>query len=68
MADRQILESTVTLNQSCLLKEEQKEVYNLFTKYRGAFSLRHEIGTCPSIEVHLKAIDVFICLRHFHII
>ena len=45
----------ITLNQSCWSKE-QKDVYNLLVKYREAFCLRDEIGTCPKIEVDLKVI------------
>ena len=29
MTGRQILESTIVLNQQCLFKEEQEKVYNL---------------------------------------
>ena len=56
MTDRQIIESTIDLSQSCLSKE-QEEVYKLLVKYREAFSLRDEIGTCPNIEVDLQVID-----------
>ena len=38
------------------LKKEQ-EVYKLLVKYREAFSLRDEIGTCQNIEVDLQVID-----------
>ena len=38
------------------------------TKYREAFSLRDEIGTCPYIEVDLKAIDISSSfIRPFHV-
>ena len=46
----------MTLNQSCLSKEEQ-EVYNLLFKYTGEFSFRYEIGACPNNEVDLQVID-----------
>ena len=54
MTDRNIIESTIDLNQSSL---PQKEVYNLLVKHRGAFSLRDEIGACTNIEVDLQVID-----------
>ena len=57
MTDRQIIESTIDLSQSCMSMEEQKEVYKLLVKYGEAFSLRDEIGTCPSIEVDLQVIN-----------
>ena len=49
-------ENTIALI-SCLSKEEQQEIYNLLVKYREAFSLRDEVGTCPNIEVDLQGID-----------
>ena len=39
MTGQKIIQSTVYLNQSCLLKEEQEQVYNLLVRYRGTFSL-----------------------------
>ena len=34
-----------------------KEVMDMLYKYKGGFSLRDEIGTCPSIEVELNVMD-----------
>ena len=34
-------------------KEEKKEVMDMLYRYREAFSLRDEIGTCPNIEVKI---------------
>ena len=65
MTERQIIEITIELNQSCLSKEEKYEVYDLFVKYRGAFSLRDEVSTCASVEVELQVIDVSICHKTF---
>ena len=48
MTDREILEKYINLNNSCLDKEEKIKV-----KYREAFSLRDEIGTCVNIEVEI---------------
>ena len=48
-----MIESTIPLNQSCLSKEEQEELYNLLVNYRETFSLRYESGTYPNIEVDL---------------
>ena len=43
--DKQIIESAVGLNQSCLKIEEQEEVNNLLVKHGEALSLRDEIDT-----------------------
>ena len=51
MMDRNILEIYINLDNSCLTKAEKKEVGKLVYKYKDAFSLRDEIGTCPNIEV-----------------
>ena len=54
------------LSQSSLSKEEQ-EVYTRLAKYREAFSLRDEIGTCPNIEVDLQDTDISpFFIRPFH--
>ena len=34
-----------------------KEVMDMLYKYREAFSLRDEIGTCPNIEVEIDVTD-----------
>ena len=51
MTDKEVLERYINLDNSCLTKWEKKEVRSLIYKYRNAFSLRDEIGTCPNIEV-----------------
>ena len=51
MTDREILEKYINLNNSCLSKEEKINVMDMLYKYKEAFSLRDEIGTCPNIEV-----------------
>ena len=57
MIDREILEKYVNLNNSCLNKEEKMKVMDMLYKYREAFSLRDEIGTCPNIEVEIDITD-----------
>ena len=52
MTDREILEKYIDINNSCLTKEKI-EVMDILYKYREAFSLRDEIGTCPSVEVEI---------------
>ena len=55
MTDKEILEKYVNLDDSCLSKEEEMKVMDMLLKYKGAFSLRDEIGTCPNIEVEIDA-------------
>ena len=40
MADKEILDKYIHLDNSCLTKEEKKEVMDMLYKYRDAFSLR----------------------------
>ena len=54
MTDREILDKYIDLDNSCLAKEDRKEVMKMLYKYREAFSLRDEIGTCPNIEVEIR--------------
>ena len=55
--DSEILEKYINLNNSCLRKEEKIKVMDMLYKYREAFSLRDEIGTCPNIEVEIDVKD-----------
>ena len=57
MTDRVILDKYINLNNSCLDKEEKTRVMDMLYKYRKAFSLRDEIGTCPNIEVEIDVVD-----------
>ena len=53
MTDQEILDKYIDLDKSCLTEKEKKQVMEMLYKYKEAFSLRHEIGTCPSIEVEI---------------
>ena len=57
MPDKEILDKYVDLDKSCLTDEEKKQVIDMLYKYRDAFSLRDEIGTCPNIEVERNVTD-----------
>ena len=57
MMDREILEKYFDLETSCLNKEEKLKVMDMLYKYKEAFSLRDEIGTCPNIEVEIEVTD-----------
>ena len=53
MSDREILEKYIDPSNSCLHEEEKEEVIDMRYKYKKAFILRDEIGTCPNIEVEI---------------
>ena len=57
MSDEEILRKYINLNNTCLSGEEKKEVMDMLYKYKDAFSLRDEIGTCPNIEVGIEVMD-----------
>ena len=57
MTDREILKKYINRNNSCLNKEEKIKVMDMLFKYREAFSLRDEIGTCLNIEVEIDVTD-----------
>ena len=57
MTDKEILEKYIDLKNSCLDKEEKVKVMDMLFKYREAFSLRDEIGTCPNIEAEIDIMD-----------
>ena len=67
MTDREILKKHIDLDNTCLTEKEKKEIMNMLYKYKEAFSLRDEIGTCPNIEVGKNVMDkspFFIRLYH----
>ena len=67
MSDREILEKYINLDNSCLTKWEKKEVRSLIYKYKYAFRLRDDIGTCPNIEVEIDIMDkIPFLIRLFH--
>ena len=67
MSDREKLKKYINLDYSCLTKQEKKEVRSLIYKYKNAFSLRDEIGTCPNIEVEIDITDKSpFFIRPFH--
>ena len=67
MTDREILDTYITLDNSCLTKVENKEVRDILYEYKDAFSLRAEIGTYPNIEVEIDMTDKMpFFIRPFH--
>ena len=57
MTDKEILDKYINLDNSCLSKEEKRKILDMLYRYKEAFSLRDEIGTCPSIEVEINVTD-----------
>ena len=57
MTDKEILDKYIDLDKSCEEREEKKKVIEMLYKYKQAFSLRDEIGTCPNIEVEIDVTD-----------
>ena len=57
MSNRDILEKYTAISNTCLHEEEKEEVIDMLYKYKEAFSLRDEIGTCPNIEVEIDVTD-----------
>ena len=59
MTDQEILDKYIDLEKSCLTEKEKKEVMEMLYKYKEAFSLRDEIGTCPNIGVEIDIMDKY---------
>ena len=57
ISDREILEKYIDLEKSGLTDKERKEIMDMLHKYKEAFSLRDEIGTCPGVEVEIDVTD-----------
>ena len=68
MTDKEILDNYIDLDKSCLNKEEKIEVMDMLYRYKEAFSLRDEIGTCPNTEVEINVTDKSsFCIRPYHV-
>ena len=57
MTDKEILDTYIDLEKSCLTEKEKKEMMEMLYKYKEVFSLRDELGTCPNIEVEIDVMD-----------
>ena len=57
MTAQEILDKYIDLDSSSLTKEEKKEVMEMLYKYKEAFSLKDETGTCTNIEVEIDITD-----------
>ena len=57
MTDGEILEKYINLDNSCLTESEKVQLRDMIYKYKEAFSLRDEIGTCPNIEIDIDVTD-----------
>ena len=67
MTGREILDTYIQLDNSCLTKEDKKEIKDLLYEYKDAFSLRDEIWMCPNIEVENDVTDkTSFLIRPFH--
>ena len=68
MTDREILEKYINLYNTYLTEKEREEIMDMLYKYKEPFSLRDEIGTCPSIEVGIDVIDKSpFFIRSYHV-
>ena len=58
MSSREILRKYINVDNACLM-EDKKDYYGIMEmyKYKEAFSLRDEIGTCPNIQVGIDVMD-----------
>ena len=68
MSDREILRKYINLDNTCLTEDQKEEVMEMLYKYKEAFSLRDDIGTCPSIEVGMDMTDKSpFSIRPYHV-
>ena len=68
MTDRELLDKYIDLGKSCLPDSEKKEVRDMIYKYKDAFSLRDEIGTCWNIGIDIDFTDkTLFFIRPYHV-
>ena len=56
-SDYEILKKQINLKDSQMSSKEKKQLMHLCNKYKKAFSLRDEIGTCPNIKISINLED-----------
>ena len=66
MTDREILDKYIDIDMSCLTDSEKTEVKDMIYKYKDAFTLRDDIGTCPNIEIDIMDKTSFF-IRPYHV-
>ena len=64
MMDREILDKYINLDNSCLTKVEKTQIRDLLYKYKDTFSLRDEIGLCPTWKLKLMSLTSPYFLLH----
>ena len=57
VGNSQCVSVLIYLDNSCLSEEEKVKVMDVLFKYKEAFSLSNEIGTCHNIEVEIDVMD-----------
>ena len=57
MTDEEILRKYINLEGACITERQKEQFYKVALKYKSAFSLRDEIGTCPHLEIELELTD-----------
>ena len=57
MTEKEKINKYKDLDKSCLTESEKREARDMIYKYKDAFSLRDEIGTCPNIEIDTDITD-----------
>ena len=57
MTDREIIDKYIDLSESKLSEKAKQHFRDVLFKYRAAFSLRDEIGTCPDLKINLQLHD-----------
>ena len=68
MTDKEILDKYIDLDKSCLTDTEKMQVRDMIYKYKDAFSLRDETGTCPNIEIDIDITDsIPFFIRPYHV-
>ena len=68
ITDREILEKYIDLDKSCLTDLEKIQVRDMIYKYKDAFSLRDEIGTCQNMNIDIDIMGKMpFFIRPYHV-
>ena len=68
MTDQEILDKYIDLDKPCLTEKEKKQVMKMLYKYKEAFCLGDEFGTCPNREEEIDVTDKSpFFIRQYHV-
>ena len=65
--DGEILEKCIDVETFCLAQKEKEELIDILYRYKEAFNLSDEMGTCCNIEVGIDEVYDTFFIRPYYV-